>query len=331
MTLRGCHDPGSKITLSGSLVSAGSTLKIGTNPTLFGDLVDIGGGGQLLMNSAAPVVQLNGGTHTVGTADATTNDTPNQLFGLAGRLITDPKTGLGTDQPVKGNGVNPGPFAGASNPIGTLLKGTDGATIGVKKGAGDVGGGQALFLDTALLEASAPIISLIGSATAQTSLMTDAATLELFKSQVTSLGPVVALDKGLINVQTGPLINLTSGSSLAVTGDLLSLINGSQITVVNGPLIRVDGVAPTGTSPAVSTLSVTGALVNFGGTGGNQIVVNNAIAPTATLSGLQVSATTGGSIAIGPNPVKNPSLGNISVTGSLIEATNNGVVNIAAP
>ncbi len=46
---------------------------------------------------------------------------------------------------------------------------------------------------------------------------------------------------------------------------------------------------------------------------------------------LPLSATTGGSIAIGPNPVKNPSLGNISVTGSLIEASNNGVVNITAP
>ena len=282
------------------------------------------------MNSAAPVVQLNGGTHTVGTADATANDTSNQLFGLEG-LTTDPKTGLGTDQPVKGNGVNPGPFAGASNPIGTLLKGTDGATIGVKKGAGDVGGGQALFLDTALLEASAPIISLIGSATAQTSLTTDGPTLDIFKSQVTSLGPVVALDKGLINVQSGPLINVTNGSILNVSGDLLSLINGSQITVVNGPLIRVDGVAPTGTSPAVSTLSVTGALVNFGGTGGNQIVVNNTIDPTVTLSGIPVNTATGGTVSIGPNPVKNPSLGNISVTGSLIEASNNGVVNITAP
>ena len=157
--------------------------------------------------------------------------------------------------------------------------------------------------------------------------------MDLFRSQVTSLGPVIALDKGLINVTNGALINLTQGSNMNVTGDLLSLINASTINVVNGPLIRVDGVAPTGTSPAVSTLSVTGALVNFGGTGGNQIVVNNAIAPTATLSGLPVSATGGGAVSIGPNPVKNPGLGSITVNGggSLIQATNSGVVNITAP
>ncbi len=273
--------------------------------------------GNLTSTSTSPLVSLSSGT-TISSADdfiALSGD-----MNLSGPLLnaigftTDPVTGLGTDQPLKTGG--------------RLFVAAAGATVNV----GTTTTGNALTLDTALLEASAPIISLIGTTTPpDTTLTTGGATIDLIKSKVTSLGPVVALDKGLINVQSGPLINLTSGSSLAVTGDLLSLINGSQINVVNGPLIRVDGVAPIGTSPAVSTLSVSGALVNFGGTGGNQIIVNNSIAPTATLSGLPVSATTGGSIAIGPNPVKNPSLGNISVTGSLIEASNNGVVNITAP
>ena len=48
------------------------------------------------------------------------------------------------------------------------------------------------------------------------------------------------------------------------------------------------------------------------------------------LSGLAVSATSGAKIAIGPNPVINPGLGTISVTGSLIQATNNGQVSIKA-
>jgi hypothetical protein len=65
---------------------------------------------------------------------------------------------------------------------------------------------------------------------------------------------------------------------------------------------------------------------NFGGTGGNKIIVNNSITPTATLSGLPVSATFGGAVSIGPNPVKR----NISVTGSLISATNGGKVDIKA-
>jgi len=151
------------------------------------------------------------------------------------------------------------------------------------------------------------------------------------QSKAMSLGPVIALDKGLITVTSGALIRLGSGSNWDVTGDLLNLTNGSKITVVNGPLIRVDGGAPTGTSPANSILNVSGALVNFGGTGGNQIVVNNSITPTATLSGIPVKTSGGGSVTIGPNPVKNPTLGTISVTGSLIESKNNGQVNISAP
>jgi hypothetical protein len=77
-------------------------------------------------------------------------------------------------------------------------------------------------------------------------------------------------------------------------------------------------------------LDVSGALVHFGGTGGNKIIVNNGTAPTATLSGLPVSATSGGTITIGPHPVKNPSLGTIQATGSLIQASNGGTVNITA-
>ena len=140
---------------------------------------------------------------------------------------------------------------------------------------------------------------------------------------MTSVGPMIALDRGLINVHNGALINLTSGSQLITLGDLLSLANGSRINVFNGPLINVAGTG--------SVLDVSGALVNFGGTGGNRIIVNNSIAPTASQSGLPVSATTGGSVSIGPNPIRNPSLGSISVTGSLIQATNNGRVSIGAP
>ena len=141
---------------------------------------------------------------------------------------------------------------------------------------------------------------------------------------------MVALDKGLLNVTNGPLISLTQGSYLSVTGDLLKLrfVNASRINVFNGPLISVAG--------AGSLLSVSGGLVNFGGTGGNQIIVNNTISPTATLTqagvaGIGISATGGGSITVGPNAVKNPSLGTISVTGSLIQATNGGKVSITAP
>jgi hypothetical protein len=118
-----------------------------------------------------------------------------------------------------------------------------------------------------------------------------------------------------------------------VTGDLLRLTNGSKINVVNGPLILVTGSAPTGSTPSVSTLNVSGALVNFGPIGGNQIVVNNSICVSActVTSGIQVS---GSDITIGPAPIKNPSLGTISVSGTntaVIQTTSGGKVNITAP
>jgi hypothetical protein len=199
---------------------------------------------------------------------------------------------------------------------GALLEATHGAAIDLT--------GNALRLDTALLEATAPVIRLIGSAALDTSLTTGGSTMDLFRSSVTSTGPVVALDKGIINVHSGPLINLADGSSLVVTGDLLSLLNGSKINVFNGPLVRVTGTG--------SRLNVGGALVFFGGTGGNQIVVNNSIPPTAAPGGIPVSATAGGSIAIGPNPVTNPELGNIAVSpgGSVMQAANGGTVTVGA-
>jgi len=313
---------GSFRAISEPLVWLGVPLEIGTDPSIAADLIDIRDGGRIVMISAAPVVLLEGGPVIVGTADTTGLDSPNRLFNIRGANI-DPATGVGTDQPIIGNGVDPPAFPGAARPVGSLLEATNGTTIAVLKGAGDTAGGNALYLDTALLEASLPILRLIGSATAQTTLTTDGSTIELFKSAVTALGPIVALDRGLITVQTGPLISLTDGSRMIVAGDLLSLINGSRINVLNGPLVSVNG--------AGSLLNVSGALVQFGGMGGNAIIVNNSIAPTAVLSGLPVSATTGGSIVIGPNPVKNPALGNISVNGSLISTTQGGRVNIAAP
>ncbi|MBI4528895.1 MAG: FecR domain-containing protein [Deltaproteobacteria bacterium] len=340
--------------LSGSLLSAGSTVNVGTNPLNSGDLLDITGGGQLIMNTADPVVVFNGGTHMVGTADAAppppelAPNTPNRIVRLQG-VNTSSTTGLGTDQVIQGNGVSPAPFSGATHPIGTLLKGTGGATIEVKAGSGDtVGGGlfpgNAVRLDTMLLEAALPIIHLIGTGTTDTTatkLTTAGETMDLFRSKVVSLGPVVDLDNGFIHVTNGAFITLRNGSNWDVTGDLLRLANGSKIEVVNGPLIRVTGTSGAGSNPAASTLNVTGALVNFGGSGGNQIIVNNAIAPTANLSGLPVNTATGGSISIGPNPVKNSGLGSITIngtpmgagpfTGSLIQATNNGTVNISAP
>jgi FecR protein len=306
------NQSGGVVTLGGPLLNAvDNSMTIGSDPSTPGDLVNVRGGGQLVVNRDAPLIQLSGGTLTVGTRDTTAKDSPNHLIYIGG-ANADPTSGVGSDRPIRGSGAN--------QSVGMLLNATHGSTIEVLKGSGDTSGGNAVKLDMALLDATLPVINLVGSPTAYTSLTTDSSTIELIKSQIVSLGPVIAMDKGLINVNNGPLFNITSGSQLVTAGDLLRLTNGSRINVFNGPLISVSGTG--------SLLAVNGALVNFAGTGGNKIVVNNSLIPTAILSGLPVSATNGGNISIGPNPVSNPNGGKISVSGSLIQATNNGQVNI---
>jgi len=257
------------------------------------------------------------------------NNTANRLFRLSG-VNTDGTTGLGTDQPIKG--TNP-PFTGATNPIGVLLKATEGATIEVKKGAGDTSGGNAVRFDTMLYEATAPVIELIGSPTKDTSLKTADTTMDIFRSKVVSNGPLVALDKGLIDVQNGPFIHIRSGSNVDVKADLLKLFNGSKIEVINGPLIKVEGTSATGTA---SMLNVTGAVVNFGGSGNNKIIVNNTLCggACAVKSTIQVLEGNANSITIGANPIKNSGLGNIQVNATstaVIQTGASGKVNITAP
>jgi hypothetical protein len=250
-------------------------------------------GGRIVSTSTDPFIALDGGKLT----------SRGHLFVLSGNS----------------SGVN----ATLGSPLetgGTLFEAINGASIDIKAGS-------ALRMDMALLDrqfldATKPILSLIGSETKETTLSTGAPTMDLFKSSVISTGHVVALDRGVINVRNGPLISLAGGSTLIVTrGDLLQLVNGSRINVFNGPLIRVTGEG--------SSLNVSVALVAFGGTGGNLIMVTNSIPPTGTQGGYPVSATSGGSITM-PNPVKGPALGKISVFdgGSLIQASGGGTVTI---
>ena len=281
--------PTSVVNLSGPLLKAQTA-----DMRVPFSVVGLRDGGRLVSTSADPLVWLQGGNYALSTVSG------NSIFDLqATTTAVDSQTGveIGTIQSVTHDGA--------------FLHASDGATINTQK---------VLKLDTTLLAATMPLINLLGSSSAQTSLTTETYAIDLFKSKVVSNGPVIALDKGLINVNNGALINLSSGSQLITVGDLLRMTNGSKINVFNGPLINVSGTG--------SLLDVGGALVNFGGSGGNTIIVNNHIAPTATLSGLPVSATSGATISMGPSPIKNPSLGSISVTGSLIQAINGGQVMI---
>ena len=145
----------------------------------------------------------------------------------------------------------------------------------------------------------------------------------------TGPGSVFTLNNSILTVRDTPLLSNQNGGSLAINGDFVGLTNGSKITVQGGPLISVSGTSSTG---APSTLNISGALVNFGGTGGNRLIINNNIVPTTTLSGIAVNKDSASSIAIGPDPINNlGTLGAASVTGSVIRATGGGKVTITAP
>ncbi len=205
---------------------------------------------------------------------------------------------------------------------GPLLEATDNSTITF------AGAGNMIRLDTALMAATAPVINLINS-TLMTSPTGDGnGAMYLYRSTVTSRG-AFNLDNSQLTVQNGPLLSLAGGSSMTISGDFATLLNQSTLTVLNGPLIAVNGAGATGTP---STLTVTGALINFGGTGGNKLIIKNALAPTATLSGIPVTKDPASSITIGPTPIKNlGTLGTVNVTGSLIQTTGGGRVTINAP
>ncbi len=159
------------------------------------------------------------------------------------------------------------------------------------------------------------------------------------KSEIFAKRQLINLDNSLITVKTGALIDLTGGSTVTVGSagnlrDLIRLTNNSKITVVNGPLIRVDGNG--------TRLDVNRGLVLFSAGANNKIVVKNDISSTRTINtgdgGFRVNEATGGSVAIGNNPIRGGGGGTITVTktdgtagGVLIQATNNGVVDIKAP
>jgi FecR-like protein/carbohydrate binding protein with CBM4/9 domain len=232
-------------------------------------------GGSLVSTTTDPLVQLVGGTHSLGSMGL-------PIFEIAGvTTAVDSGTGLtlGTDQPLQTQGA---------------LLDTSQATVNAY---------QAVRVDNALLEASAPLLAL----RAGTQMTTATDTIQLsYQATVTSLGSIVRLDRSALTVAQGAALNLAGGSVLRVTGDLFSLTNGSTLSLLNGPLVSLGGG---------SILSVNGALVGFGGTGGNLVSVANSLCPCTTIGGLPVSLTNG---ALASNvtiagAIKNSGLGSLNV------------------
>jgi len=233
-------------------------------------------GGVLTTSSTDPLARLDGGVHTFGGSGVPMFD----LYGTGAAM--DPETGLtlGTHRPLQH--------------AGSLLEASS-ATINAT---------QAVRVDKALLEASAPLLSLKNGS----KLTTAADTIQLsYQARVTSLGSLVKLDRSSLVVSAGAALNLAGGSMLRVTGDLFSLINGSRLSVLNGPLVSLTGG---------SFLNVTGALIGFGGTAGNLVSVTNSFCPCTSIGGIPISLT-GGAVA-----------SNVSIAGA-IKNSGLGAVNLS--
>jgi hypothetical protein len=243
---------------------------------------------------------LTGATSQIGTAPGAA------MVSLTGAATAaDPETGLtlGTERPVR----HPGTL------LGTL--------------AATVSGGSAVKIDTALYEASAPLLSLrVASA-----MTTTASAFDLsLRARVTSVGPVARLDASRLTVQNGALALLAGGSALRVTGDFVELLNGSTLTLQNGPVLQVGGG---------SVVNISGSMIAFGGTGGNQVSIANTLcSPCTTIGGVPVALRDGAQasqVTIGPNLIKNPTLGTVTLgspqTAAIVVSGPASRVSILAP
>jgi hypothetical protein len=233
-------------------------------------------GGVLTTSSTDPLARLDGGVYSFGGAGVPMFD----LYGTGAAV--DPETGLplGTHRPLQHGG--------------SLLEASN-ATINAT---------QAVRVDNALLEASAPLLSLKNGSKVTTA--TDTVQLS-YQAKVTSLGSVIKLDRSVLTVARGAALNLAGGSVLRVTGNLFSLTNGSFLNLLSGPLVSLS---------SGSFLNVTGALIGFGGTGGNLVSVTNSFCPCTSIGGIPVSLT-GGALA-----------SNVSITGA-IKNSGLGTVNLS--
>jgi len=263
--------PGARLLLDRPLLGS-----FGSDLTFPGGALRVHPGGAVDATANAEFfVGLSGGTHAIGTAPGAS------VFDLAGlATAVDPESGLslGTDRPVRYPG--------------SLLIGVD-TTLTA---------GRAVRLDTALLEATAPLLELRRSAATTSSDVLDLS----LRSKLSGIGPLVSLDGSTLTVLAGALANVAGGSFLKVAGDLLDLRNGSALRLLNGPVLSVTGN---------SAVSISGGLVAFNGTGGNSLSIANALCPCTILGGLPVAlqnGATAANVSIGGNAIRNPTLGAVS-------------------
>jgi hypothetical protein len=278
--------------------------------TTAGSFLRLDAGARIIQNGSDPLVSMSGGSLSVGTGGA------GHLFDLVGRAgatEVDLETGLrvGSDRPIQ-----PGAQA-------AVFETDNAAVVNVR--------GSAYKIDTALLEATAPLLNLKGG----TVLTTGDHAIDLANRAKVSVPndavSMVTLKASAFTVARGNLVNVAGGSVLNIAGNLVNLSDGSTLSILNGLLLNVAGN---------SSASIGRSLVSFSGSG-NMLNVNNSIAPTAIINGIPVSGPVD-SFRIGANAIAGAGAGTIringvqltpstplsSLTGSLVAVQGGGVVKV---
>jgi hypothetical protein len=240
---------GSRVALAGSYVRLADSTVAST-----ASLLRVAGG-SVEQTGTEPMVWISRSAVDIAGAGSHLFD----VAGRAGATQLEASTGLvlGTDRPVQ-----PGPGA-------PLIQADEGSTVNVS--------GHAFRIDTAVLEATAPLLALNGTA-----LTTGADAIALVRQTRLEIPndavALVSLRGSVMNVTNGSLVNVAGGSRLGVAGSLVSLAGGSTLNVLNGALLSVSGG---------SLVTIGGPLVSFAGSG-NVLNVTNSFVPTALISGIPV-------------------------------------------
>jgi len=306
---------GGALDVAGQLVNIGSSetrtfpgailVGAGGDISVSGKVVEVLATNTLVSESSASLVNLVNGTHSFGSPmfDMTGSATASEIIDLgpAGAGSEDVTLTLGTDRPIRGSDTCP------SCPLtGSLLE-TSGATVS---------GGQVVKVDTALLEATLPLLNVLAGSTM--TLTGDAVTLANMAKLVAGSGlasAMIHLDGSSMTINVGSLVNVTGGtggSYLNVLGDLIRLSNSSILSLngTDGYVLRVSGG---------SVVDIVGVLVDFATTGGsgNKVKLANTYAPDLVVGGVGVRLT-GGAAASQVEILGTPLRG-LGTNGNVIE------------
>ena len=251
--------------------------------TTAGSFLRLDSGARIIQSGTDPFVSMSGGSLSVGT------DGAGHLFDLVGRASetqVDAETPLtvGSDRPMQ-----PGLQA-------AVFETDNGAVVNVR--------GSAYKIDTALLEATAPLLNLKGG----TTLTTGDHAIDLSNRSKVSIPndavAMVTLSSSTMTVARGNLVNVAGGSVLNIAGNLVSLSGGSTLSILDGLLLNVAGN---------SSASIGKSLISFSGSG-NVLNVNNSIVPTAIINGIPVAGPVD-SFRIGGNAIAGAGAGTIKING----------------